>query len=498
MSVAALALAHLRLVLLALAIALLVGLGTGLLSARRPRLARAMLALSAWIQTVPAIALLAIMVPSLAAIASLTGVRIASIGELPALIALVLYALLPIVRGVLVGLASVDHAVSLAARAVGMTDRQRLLEVELPLSAPSILSGLRTAAVWTVGMATLATPVGARSLGNLIFAGLSTRQLDSVLEGCAAAAGLALLLDALLGALERRARGRHAMRALRGAVIGVALSALVFGLAPSLAADRGRPPLRIGAKSFTEQLILAEVLRCALDDGETPIEVRPSLGTTVAFDALRAGDLDAYVEYTGTAWTTLLERDAPIERDAMFREVEQALRRDHDVRVAARLGFENAYAVVVRDDDAAESIDDLSRRSHLRFGADYEFFARDEWRQIVERYGLASSEQVTMDPTLLYEALHAGEVDAIAGYTTDGRIDTLSLRVLPDTRGALPPYDAIVLVSGALASAHPDALARLSALEGTIDAARMRRWNAAVDGGAATPATSASEHPACR
>ncbi len=497
MSVAALTLAHLRLVLASLAIALLVGLGTGLLSARHPRLARATLALSAWIQTVPAIALLAVMVPALAAIASLTGVRIASIGELPALIALVLYALLPIVRGVLVGLASVDPAVSLAARAVGMTDRQRLLEVELPLSAPSILSGLRTAAVWTVGMATLATPVGARSLGNLIFAGLSTRQLDSVLEGCAAAAGLALFLDALLGALERHARGRHAMRSLRLAVIGVGLSALVFGLAPSLAADRGRPPLRIGAKSFTEQLILAELLRCALDDGESPIEVRPSLGTTVAFDALRAGDLDAYVEYTGTAWTTLLERDAPIEREAMFREIEETLRRDHGVRVAARLGFENAYAVVVRDDDSAASIEDLSRRPHLRFGADYEFFARDEWRQIVERYGLAT-EQVTMDPTLLYEALHAGEVDAIAGYTTDGRIDTLSLRVLPDTRGALPPYEAIVLVSGALATDHPDALERLGALEGTLDAARMRGWNAAVDGGEATPATAAAEHPACR
>jgi osmoprotectant transport system permease protein len=494
----ALTLAHLRLVLLALAVALVIGLGTGLSSSRRPRLARAMLALSAWIQTVPAIALLAVMVPALAGIASLTGLRIASIGELPALIALVMYALLPLVRGVLVGLGSVDPNVSLAARAVGMTPRQRWMEVELPLAAPSILGGLRTAAVWTVGMATLATPVGARSLGNLIFAGLQTRQFDQVLEGCAAAAGLALILDGAFALMEHRARGRYAMRSLRAVVLGVVLAATLAGLAPLvIERDRGAP-IRIGAKSFTEQLILAEVLRCAIATDAAGIEVRPSLGTTVAFDALRAGDLDTYVEYTGTAWTTLLGRDAPIEREQMLEEVTDVLERDYHVHVVARLGFENAYAVVVRDDDPATSIDVLANRSSMRFGADYEFFARDEWARLVERYGLTYVEQITMDPSLLYEALHAGEIDAIAGYTTDGRIDSLSLRVLADTRGALPPYDAIVLVSSAFFDTNPGAVARLRALEATIDAPRMRRWNGLVDSGTRTPASAASEHAACR
>jgi len=494
----ALTLAHLRLVLLALAVALVAGLGTGLLSSRRPRLARAMLALSAWIQTVPAIALLAVMVPALAGIASLTGLRIASIGELPALIALVLYALLPLVRGVLVGLSQVDPSVSLAARAVGMTDRQRLMEVELPLAAPSILGGLRTAAVWTVGMATLATPVGARSLGNLIFAGLQTRQFDQVLEGCIAAAGLALALDGALAWMERRARGRHAMHSLRAVVIGVVFAAVLAGLLPLMSRRDTGEPIRIGAKSFTEQLILAEVMRCALTGDDTSIEVHPSLGTTVAFDALRAGDLDMYVEYTGTAWTTLLGRDEPIERERMLREVTEALERDYHVHVVARLGFENAYALVIRDDDRATHIESLATRPGLRFGADYEFFARDEWTRLSSQYGFSSVEQITMDPSLLYEALHAGEVDAIAGYTTDGRIDTLSLRVLPDDRSAFPPYDAIVLASDAFYRDHPERIERLRALEGTIDAVRMRHWNGLVDGGERTPQSAAGEHPACR
>ena len=502
MSALSLLVSHARLVFVALSLALMLGLSVGLASRRRPRLAQLLLGSSALVQTIPAIALLAVMVPFLAWLAARTGAAIPSIGALPALIALTAYALLPIVRGVTGGLASIDPSVRIAAQAVGMTERQALLRVELPLATPSILAGLRTASVWTVGMATLATPVGGRSLGNLIFSGLQTRHFDDVLLGCGAAAALAMVIDLSLAGMEARSRGRHALSSL-SLVLG---TTLVLGLVLAIVRDPSSSPLRagagsshrvlaVGAKSFTEQLILAEILRCALAPAD--VQVHPSLGTTVAFDALVAGDLDVYVEYTGTAWTTLLGHTDSLPRAAMEQQVIDELHRVHHVSVAARLGFENAYAVVVRGDDPSTGIGELAAREPLRFGGDYEFFSRDEWRALDASYGLGGAETVTMDPSLLYEALRAGSVDAIAGYTTEGRINAFALRVLPDERGALPPYDAMVLVSDRFVREEPEAMAALERLNETIDDAMMRRLNAAVDSQEHSPEEAASEHPSC-
>ncbi len=491
----ALAMAHLRLVLIALGVASALGLATGILAARRPSTGRVLLAFASLVQTLPAIALLAVMVPLLAWLARATGASISSIGELPALIALTLYALLPIVRGTIVGLRGVDPAIVQAARAVGMSDAQRLRRIELPLASASILAGLRTAAVWTVGMATLATPVGATSLGNLIFGGLQTRHYVDVLVGCGAAAAMAIAIDGALAWLEGRARGRRAASALPTAVAGLSIGTL-WALGLGWTASAEARPIAVGAKSFTEQLVLAEVLRCAIGEGEA-VEIHPSLGTTVAFDALRAGDLDVYVEYTGTVWTTILGRTDSVDRVAMRREVRAALERDYEVLVAAELGFENAYALVVRGADQSARISDLGSGAALAIGGDYEFFTREEWSRLRTLYGLAPRETRTMDPSLLYTALAEGAVDVIAGYTTDGRIDALGLRVLSDDRGAIPPYDAIVLVSARLAAERPDVVSRLRALDGTIEPGAMRAWNGAVDSGSMSPREAAMAHSAC-
>jgi osmoprotectant transport system permease protein len=491
-----LALAHLRLVVIALGLAGGIGLFTGLVSVRRPAASRLLVGLASLVQTIPAIALLAVMVPLIAWIASTTGAPISSIGEVPALIALTAYALLPIVRGVIVGIGAIDPAIVQAARAVGMSERERSRLLDLPLAAPSILAGLRTAAVWTVGMATLATPVGATSLGNLIFGGLQTRHYGDVLAGCGAAALMAIAIDGALGWVERRARGRHAGSALPITTGALAIATIV-AVASTRAPAGGARPIRIGAKSFTEQLVLAEVLRCAIGTRAT-VEIRPSLGTTVAFDALRAGDLDVYVEYTGTAWTTLLDRNDDADRATIQRDVGPALEREHGVQVVARLGFENAYALVVRGAMPAQRISELGSAGSVRVGGDYEFFARPEWAALRAAYGLRPLETRNMDPSLLYEALATGAVDVISGYTTDGRIEALGLRALDDDRGAIPPYDAIVLVSSRLAAERPEVIARLRALDGTIDADAMRGWNHAVDSGEATPREAALAHPLCR
>jgi osmoprotectant transport system permease protein len=489
--VVTLALAHLRLSVLAVTFACALGFGLGLGSLRSRTLERFALTAASLVQTIPALALLAVMVPTLAFIGARTGAPISGIGELPALIGLTLYAVLPIARAVVLGVRGIDGSVRAAALAVGMTEGQRLRLIELPLAAPTLLGGLRTATAWTVGMATLGTPVGAASLGNLIFGGLQTRHYDRVALGCAAAAGMALLLDAILGYCERRVRSQRGLVVLALALLASALLAGLAGL-PLTAAKT----VRVGAKSFTEQLVLAEVLRCALG-AEAEVDVRGSLGTTVAFDALRHDELDVYVEYTGTAWTSLLHHSDARDRLAMRSAVASELAQRYGVHVVAQLGFENAYALVVRGDESAHRVSELGTAASRVFGGDYEFFERSEWQALRERYGVAPREKRVMDPSLLYTALAAHAVDVIAGYTTDGRIDALGLRMLADDRGAIPPYDAIVLVSQRFWNGHPDLVARLRRLEGSIDASAMRALNAKVDSGA-SPREAAATLPTCQ
>ncbi|MGF1466275.1 MAG: ABC transporter permease/substrate-binding protein [Sandaracinaceae bacterium] len=495
-----LALAHLRLSLWALMLGSALSIPLGIAAARRPWLERAGLAVASVIQTVPGLALLAVMVPALAAVAA-AGVPVRSVGVLPAVLGLMLYSLLPILRNTVVGIAGVDPAVLEAARGVGMTDRQRLWLVELPLALPVIIAGLRTATVWTVGMATLATPVGASSLGDLIFAGLQTRDHAAVISGCLASAGLALALDGLVRAAERGLRQRQRIAWLvPTSVVAVAcLYTVGFSIASGLGDDRGA--IRVGAKPFTEQYILAEVLSERVEAAGGSPQVLGSLGSNVAFEALVAGDLDLYVEYTGTIWTAYMGReDVPEDPGSLRREVEAYLEAEHGVVIAATLGFENAYALATRAPGAGgprvTTISGLARVSaELAIAGDYEFFDRGEWRSLQGRYALSFADRRTMDPALLYTALDQREVDVIAAYTTDGRLASDDYVVLDDDRGAIPPYDAVVLARRPFLAARPRLAHALAALEAAIDARTMRRLNRAVDLEGRTPQQAAAEAP---
>jgi osmoprotectant transport system permease protein len=474
--------AHLRLTLAALGAGALLSIPTGVLVSRFQRIERPVLAAAGIIQTIPALALLAVMVPLL------SGIGLPGIGVLPAFLGLTLYSVLPMLRNTVTGLANVDPAAVEAARGLGMTGAQRLLSVELPLALPVIVAGVRTAAVWTVGMATLSTPVGAPSLGNLIFAGLQTRNVDSVLVGCAASAALAVLLDALIQAASRGIEERRSALKALGAV---GLLALVLWAVAGVRPDAPHPagaPVRIGAKTFTEQYVLARILAGQIRrDTAAPVEVVASLGSTVAFDALVRDEIDAYVDYTGTVWATLMGRkDAGPGRSQVLAAVRRWLEERHGVRVAAVLGFENAYALAVTRADARRlglaSLSDLAGlRPRLRAAADYEFWDRSEWASLRRVYGLDFAERRTMDPSLLYAAVGEGQVDVITAYTSDGRIAAYDLVTLDDDRGAIPPYDAIVLVGPRLVRERPEVVTALGALDGRIDVDRMRALNGAVD-----------------
>lgn len=491
--------AHLQLALVALLVGTAVSVPLGVWVTRHPRAERLALGIASVIQTIPSLALLAIMVPALAALGTLSaralGVAVSSIGYLPAIIGLTLYSLLPILRNTVIGIAGVDPALVEAARGVGMTARQRLRLVELPLAMPVIVAGIRTATVWVVGIATLSTPVGAPSLGNYIFSGLQTRNLTAVLVGCVAAAALALGLDALVHALEVGVRRRR--RGLVVAALG-ALALLYAYTAASLAAgalQRDAATVTIGSKTFTEQYILSEIVAGQIARGAgVPARVLPSLGSTVAFDALRSGAIDVYVDYSGTIWATVMKRIAvPDDPSTVLAEVARYLADTHGITVVGALGFENAYALAMRTAHAralaVTRISDLARHAPgLAIAGDYEFFSRPEWAALTRAYGLAFREQRSMDSSLMYQAVAAAQVDVISAFSTDGRIAAFDLAVLQDDRRAVPPYDAIILASAGLTRRAPRVVEALRALTGAIDASAMRQMNAAVDQDGQSPA----------
>ena len=477
---------HVILSAAALALGALISLPLAVAAARSPRVRWPVLAAASLIQTIPGLALLALFYPLLLAVSGLTraafGVGVPALGFLPTLLALTLYSVLPILRNAVAGLTGVDPAILEAADGVGMTRRQRLWRVEAPLALPVVMAGVRTAAVWTIGAATLSTPVGQTSLGNYIFAGLQTENWVFVLFGCAAAAALAMATDQLLALIEAGAARRDRRRVLLGAA-GLALG-LAAALAP-LARSAPERPYVVGAKNFSEQFILASLIGDRLRDRGHAVSRRDGLGSAVVFRALAAGDIDVYVDYSGTLWTNVLGRKDTPPREAMLRELTGELKRRYGVVLLGPLGFENAYALAMKGEEAralgVSSLSDLAAAApRLTLGADLEFLSRPEWAAIRDAYGLRFHARTSFNPTFMYRALMSGQADVISAFSSDGRIAADGLTVLSDPKGAIPAYDAVVLLSPR--RAHDAELRRaLEPLIGRIPVGRMREANLMVD-----------------
>jgi osmoprotectant transport system permease protein len=344
------------------------------------------------------------------------------------------------------------------------------------------MAGVRTSAVWTIGAATLATPVGQTSLGNYIFSGLQTENWVAVLFGCAAAAILALAVDQLLGLIESGFAARKPARIWAGGA-GLAAGA-ALALAPLWAVATG-PSYAIGAKDFSEQYILAQLMSGRLEAAGAHVRVRDDLGSATIYRALASGEIDAYVDYSGTLWTNVLNRSDNPGRGAVLAGLKTELNHRDGVLLLGPLGFENAYALAMRADRARSlsiaSLDDLSSHApDMTLGADLEFLARPEWKSVEGAYGLKFHKLISYQPTFMYAALMDGEADVISAFSSDGRIEADHLLVLPDPRHALPPYDAVVLISPR--RAHDARLiAALRPLVGAIDVRTMREANYSVD-----------------
>jgi osmoprotectant transport system permease protein len=464
---------------------LALSLPLAVIATHHPRIRVVALAVAGLVQTIPGLALLALFYPLLLGVSSLTepalGFKVPALGFLPSVLALTLYSMLPILRNAVTGLMGVDPRVIEAADGVGMTPVQRLFEVEVPLAAPVIMAGIRTATVWTIGAATLATSVGQTSLGNYIFSGLQTENWVSVLFGCAAATILALIADLLLGLIETGVARRNRTVVSVGAIGIVAGTCLA--LVPLLGA--AKPAYVVGAKNFSEQFILAELMSTRLEATGVTVRRKQSLGSAVAFRALAGGDIDAYVDYSGTLWTNVLERTDTPPRAELLAELTKLLQQRYGVEVLGSLGFENAYVLAMSAAKAKEtgisSIADLAgQASGLRLGSDLEFLSRPEWTALKTAYGLRFGAETSYSPTFMYRALTTSAADVISAFSSDGRIAADRLTVLSDPKGAVPSYDAVILI--APKRKNDETLRRaLKPLIGAISVERMREANLMVD-----------------
>ena len=472
---------HVVLVLVSTLAAVFVGVPAGIVAARRPRLGRVVLAAASTLQTVPSLALLGFLLPL---------PFIGGLGARTALVTLSIYALLPIVRNTVTGIRNVDAAVIDAGLAMGMTDGQLLRLVQLPLALPSIVAGIRVATVIGVGTATIAAAIGAGGLGEYIFRGLSMVDATTILAGAVPSAALALLVDGLLALLERRlqqgrTRETKGRASLAWALLGVAAVAAVL----LLTRGSGAPAVVVGSKNFTEQVVLGELLAQAIEaEGGVRVVRKLNLGGTfVADSGLRSGDLDAYVEYTGTAVTAVFHEDVPHDT-ALALERTRGLYAAQGITVGPPLGFNNTFAMLVRGDDARalglSRIDDLSRVADTWMpGFGYEFLQRDDgFAGLTKAYGLQFAHPPRgMDLSLIYQALAGRQVDLIAGDATSAQIDALGLVALEDNRHYFPPYDAVPLVRTSTLGRHPEVQRALARLAGRVGDAEMRAMNAAVD-----------------
>ena len=481
------------------AIAVLIGVPLGILLTRKKSLQTPVLGIANILQTVPSLALFGLLIP----IAYIGG-----IGAKTAIIALTLYSFLPIIRNTVAGISGVDAKIREAATAMGMTDWQTLKMVEIPLALPVILTGIRIAVVIAVGVATIAAAVGAGGLGTYIFRGLRQNDNNLLLAGAISSAILALAADFALGQIEKlyaleNLRNVTSQRRGKLVLIGTAfLTTIIFALPfvsnfkPENSATAIQT-IRVGSKDFTESVILAEILAQTLERQGINVERRFELGGNLAHDALLSNQIDVYPEYTGTAYTAILKKQPQTDTQKVYDETRSEYAEKFDLNVSPPLGFSNDFAILVRGDVARNN--DLQTVSHAvpisqnwQAGFGQDFMSRaDGYAGFAKAYNFNFIKQPReMDLSLTYRALASGQVDLIAGNSTDGLIAALDLFQLADDKKYFPPYQAVFIARNDKSETLRETFAKLN---NAISTDEMRRLNYAVDGEKATPKAVAAD-----
>ena len=522
---------HIGLSLVSIALAAVIGLSLGIAIAQWRRGAKPVLALVNFVYTIPSIALFGFLIP------------VTGIGDLTAVVALTVYALLPMVRGTYAGLAAIDPAIVEAARGMGSTDRQLLYRIELPLAAPVIMSSIRTMATMTIALTGIASFIGAGGLGVAIYRGITTNNLAMTLAGSVLIALLAIAVDALLSIAEKATRrhlepskertrarrpahapaGMRARRTRLAPAIGAfAAIMLVAGGALALAQRGGGDALdalgglsgsdgpgtagsdaviSIATKPMTEQYILGEMLDLLIErDTDLTVELTQGVGggTANIEPGIESGDFDLYPEYTGTGWNAVLKHEDTYD-ESLFDTMQQEYESQLGLTWVGQYGFDNTFGLAVSADVAERhnlrTYSDLARAAGgLRLGAEPDFFDRqDGYPGLQEAYGMNFGSTRDMDISLKYRALFEGQVDAIVVSTTDGQVADERLVVLEDDRGFYPSYRCGNVVRLDTLAAHPELQEELLKLNGAISDEEMARMNNEVETKSREPRAVAEE-----
>jgi len=474
---------HLILVAIAMVVSISIGIPVGIFITRQPKLAPPILVVANALQTIPSLAIFGFLI----SVPFLGG-----IGKTPAIVALTLYALLPLISNTYIGINNVDGAVKEAGRGMGMTDWQLLLQVELPLASGVILAGVRVATVISVGIATIAAAIGGGGLGVFIFRGLSTVNNELILAGAVPAAAIALAADFALGWLEKQVKKQQnrSIRINRPVLVGLGLSTLIVVVLMSFLAQQTPATIVIGSKNFTEQIILGELLAQQIES-HTKIKVDRRLnlgGTFICHEAVKAGQIAGYVEYTGTALTAVLKRPPETDPTKVYQKVKQQYDRDFQLEVMTPLGFNNTYAIAIRKEDAQKynikTISEVAKYTpKWQAGFGYEFLERaDGYPGLAKTYNLKFAKPPQqMELGLMYQALAEKKVDLIAGNSTESMIPAFNLVALEDDKNYFPPYQAVPVFNQATLKKYPDLGAAINQLAGLISNEKMQEMNYQVD-----------------
>lgn len=469
---------HIEISFLAILIAVLIGGIVGILISEFEKASKPALGVINFLYTIPSISMLGFLIP------------FSGVGNATAVIALTIYALLPMVRSTHTGLTHVDSNILEAAKGMGSTRTQILFKIKIPLAMPVILSGIRNMVTMTIALAGIASFIGAGGLGVAIYRGITTNNAAMTMVGSLLIAVLALVFDFILGFIEKRIAKRSGKAKKANRIMAVAAFVLIVAVViASVVPDNKKDTIHIATKPMTEQYVLGEMLDILIEqDTDLNVEITQGVGggTSNIQPAMENGEFDLYPEYTGTGWNMVLKKEGLYTED-MFSSLQEEYNDDYDMSWIGMYGFNNTYGLVVRKEIAdkynLKTYSDLKAVSdQLAFGAEYDFFEREDgYDALCAEYGFHFKKTMDMDIGLKYQAINQGKIDVMNIFTTDGQLSTSDVVVLVDDKQFYPSYMCGNIVRNEVMEQHPELEAVLQTLSGTITDSDMARMNYEVE-----------------
>ena len=481
---------HILISLLAISIASVLGIILGIIISEYRRFSGLILGTVNILYTIPSIALLGFFI-------TITGV-----GNTTALIALTIYALLPIIRSTYTGIVNINPLIIEASEGMGSTKLQQLFKVKLPLALPVLMSGIRNMVTMTIALAGIASFVGAGGLGVAIYRGITTNNSAMTFLGSLLIALLALIFDFILGIIEKRLTNHKRTKyKVNFKLIILGLFIIIFGAYFSLNSKKDKT-INIATKPMTEGYILGQMLT-ELIEQDTDLKVNMTTGvgggTSNIHPAMVKGEFDLYPEYTGTSWEAVLKKEGSYD-EIQFDELQKEYKEKYNLEYVNLYGFNNTYGLAVNRDIAEKynlkTYSDLAAVSNnLIFGAEYDFFEREDgYKELQKVYNVDFKKKIDMDIGLKYQAMKDKKIDVMVIFTTDGQLAISDVVVLEDDKKMYPSYRAGTVVRSEILSEYPELKPVLEKLNNILDDKTMADLNYQVESEGKKPEDVAREY----